>query len=144
MNSAELVPYPLVRTNQSVIVVCVLLSAITGSGMWLLIPLLAGLSGFLVGVNPILFGARLFLRRPPSTYAGEDRSQMRFNQSIAVTLLSAGFVSYLAHWYLFAYLATALVGIAAMVAMSGFCVGCFIRYQWGQYRYRRNRDLLKD
>jgi len=63
------------------------------------------------------------------------------NQILAVIFLLAGFLSYLARWYTIAYLSTAFVAIAAVVAMSGFCVGCFIRYQWGQYRYRKGRDL---
>ena len=48
------IPRPLVKTNQTVIVVSVLLTWITKIEWILLIPLLAGLSGILFGYNPIM------------------------------------------------------------------------------------------
>ncbi|MFD6441717.1 DUF4395 domain-containing protein, partial [Peribacillus sp. NPDC060186] len=30
------------------------------------------------------------------------------------------------------------VGLASFIAVLGFCIGCFILYQWKQYIYRRS------
>lgn len=132
------VPYPMVRANQWTILACVVLSWGTDNFSWLLIPLLAGLSGLLTGFNPILHATRLFLRKPMAAYVREDLGQLRFNQSIAVILLTFGFIGYSSHAMLLADICTALVAVASGVAIAGFCVGCFIRYQWRQYRYRRS------
>lgn len=35
-----------------------------------------------------------------------------------------------------------MVGIAATVAILGFCIGCFIHYQWRMYTYRRKQAEL--
>ncbi|MFL6560384.1 MAG: DUF4395 family protein [Bacillus sp. (in: firmicutes)] len=40
-------------------------------------------------------------------------------------------------WTTLGYVFTILVAVAAFVAILGFCVGCFIHYQWKQYKYRR-------
>lgn len=131
------IPYPMVRANQWTIVASVVLSCLTGSFMWLLIPFVSGLAGLITGFNPILRLARVFLLKPMTDYLREDAAQLRFNQVIAVCLLGIGLMGYVLHIMSAAYVASALVGIASGVAISGFCVGCFLRYQWTQFRYRR-------
>jgi ABC-type transporter Mla maintaining outer membrane lipid asymmetry permease subunit MlaE len=81
--------------------------------------------------------AKLFLRKHPSEYIPEDWEQQQFNQVIAVVCLALGLIGYLVHWRLMAYVFTAMVALAAFIAILGFCVGCFIRYHWNQYTYRR-------
>lgn len=131
------IPRPLVQTNQWFIVICVAATWISGRAWILLFPLLAGLMGLMLQFNPVMRFAKLFLRKPPSAYIPEDWDQQQFNQKIAVGCLGAGFISYWAHWMIAAYIFTAMVAIAAFVAILGFCIGCFIRYQWMQYRYRK-------
>jgi hypothetical protein len=93
--------------------------------------------GLLFKFNPIMKTAKLFLRKKPSEYIPEDFEQQQFNQLIAVICLSLGFLGYMMNWMTLAYIFTAMVALAAFVAILGFCVGCFIRFQWQQYRYRR-------
>jgi len=131
------IPRPLVRANQGSIVISVILFAITGSWAWLLIPLLSGLSSLVLGVHPIMVIAKRFLRKPLSSYIQEDKQEQRFNQILAVTLLSASVISAVLGWNLAALILAAMVFLAAFVAMLGFCIGCFIQYQWKQYRYRK-------
>ena len=131
------VPRPLVRTNQWMIVLSVVISWVTGWGLLLLIPLLAGLGGLLFDFNPVMKLARQFLRKPPSSYIPEDKGQQKFNQIIAVICLAAGLISFLLNWTAVYYVFTVLVALAAAVAICGFCVGCFILFQWKQYQYRR-------
>lgn len=132
------IPRPLVRTNQWVIVLCVVLTWVTGIEWLLLIPLLSGLSGLLFGFNPVMQLAKRFLRKEPKEYLPEDWEQQQFNQKIAVSCLAIGFISFLLGWNTLGFIFTILVAVAAFVAILGFCVGCFIHYQWGQYQYRRS------
>lgn len=131
------IPRPLVRTNQWVIVLSVLFTWLTGFYWILLLPLLAGISGLVFHYQPIIQLAKRFLKKPASAYIPEDRDQQQFNQTIAVSFLTLGFFSYLFSFKLAAVIFTAIVGAAAFIAILGFCIGCFIHYQWSQYRHRK-------
>ena len=131
------IPRPLVRTNQWVIVISVVLTWLTGSEWFLLVPFISGLLGLLFGYNPVIQFAKLFLRKAPKSYIPEDWDQQQFNQKIAVSCLGIGFISFLLGWSTLGYVFTILVAIAAFVAILGFCIGCFIHFQWKQYKYRR-------
>jgi hypothetical protein len=132
------IPRPLVRTNQWFIVISVVATWISGQEWLLAFPLVAGLLGLFFNFNPVMRLAKLFLKKLPSEYIPEDAEQQQFNQVIAVVCLALGLISYLAHWTIVAYIFTAMVALAAFVAILGFCVGCFIRYQWQQYRYKKS------
>ncbi|MEF2098142.1 DUF4395 domain-containing protein [Peribacillus simplex] len=132
------IPRPLVRTNQWVILLSVATALLTGQ-MWILvIPLTAGLLGLLFNFNPVMRLAKLFLKKKPSDYIPEDHSQQQFNQAIAVVCLGLGFISFLLGWNVTGYIFTLMVGLASLIAILGFCIGCFILYQWKQYSYRRS------
>ncbi|MFB5673936.1 DUF4395 domain-containing protein [Paenibacillus terreus] len=138
-NAAQSIPRPLVRTNQWVIVLSVIFTWLTGFYWFLAIPLAAGLLGLLIGFNPVMRLAKLFLRKKPSEYLQEDKGQQNFNQTLAVSFLLLALIGYVLQWHAFAYIFSAMVCIAAFVAILGFCVGCFIHFQWSQYRHRRNK-----
>jgi hypothetical protein len=131
------VPRPLVRTNQWFIVISVLLTWITGISWFLALPLGAGVLGLLFGFNPVMRFAKLFLKKHPSEYTPEDWEQQQFNQLIAVVCLALGLTGYLVHSTVLAYVFTIMVALAAFIAILGFCIGCYIRYQWSQYRFRK-------
>ncbi|QSF47259.1 DUF4395 domain-containing protein [Paenibacillus tianjinensis] len=139
ISSTKRIPRPLVKINQAFIVISVLLAWITGAYLILALPLAAGLSGLLFGYHPVIKLAANFLRKEPSSYLQEDWDQQQFNQSIAVFCLTVGLVSLLAGWTVIGYIFTALVATAATVAILGFCIGCFIHYQWKMYSYRRKQ-----
>lgn len=137
------IPKPLVRANQSVIVASVLISWVLS--IWsdsfyliLLIPLLSGLSGLAFGVNPVFKIARRFLKKPAASYLQEDAADQRFNQILAVSMLSASLLSFMLDMPVLGYLFSAYVFTAALVALLGFCVGCFIRYQLMMRRTARS------
>lgn len=136
-NVVRSIPQPLVRTNQWVIVLSVVLTWVSGQIWFLLVPFLSGLAGLLFGFNPVMKIAKRFLRKNPKEYIPEDWEQQQFNQKIAVTCLGLGFVSFLSGWNVGGYVFTIMVATAAFVAILGFCIGCFILYQWKQYQYRR-------
>ncbi|MBY0096116.1 DUF4395 domain-containing protein [Mesobacillus maritimus] len=131
------IPRPLVKTNQTVIVISVLLTWGTGQEAFLLVPLLAGLMGLMLSVHPIMEVAKRFLKKPPKDYIPEDWEQQQFNQKIAVACLTIGYISFVLGWNVVGYVFTTLVALAAFIAILGFCIGCFILFQWKQYKYRR-------
>ncbi|WP_379152792.1 DUF4395 domain-containing protein [Paenibacillus sp. sgz5001063] len=137
------IPRPLVQTNQTFIVLSVLVSWITAQPWILALPLAAGLSGLIFRYNPVLKLASRFLSKERSAYVLEDPDQQQFNQGIAVFFLSAGLLSFLIGWTAAAYIFTAMVAVAATVAILGFCIGCFIHYQWRMYTYRRKQGNIQ-
>lgn len=134
------VPRPLVRLNQWVIFLSVVATWVTGNEWILALPLIAGIMGLLMGFNPIMQAGKLFLRKKPSEYIPEEWAQQQFNQWIAVICLAGGLISFLLGWNVAAYLFTGLVAVASFVAILGFCIGCFIRFQWQQYMYKRSAN----
>ncbi len=131
------IPRPLVRTNQWFIFLSVAATWISGQAWILLLPLAAGLLGMFFDYNPVMKAAKLFLKKDPSAYIPEDKDQQNFNQLIAISLLALGFVGYMLNWNAVALTATIMVATASFVAILGFCVGCFIRFRWQQYRYHK-------
>lgn len=132
------IPRPLVRTNQSIIVLSVVLTWMSGQEWFLFIPFIAGLMGIIFGYNPIMEIRKQFLRKDPKSYIPEDWEQQQFNQKLAVSCLGIGILSFILGWNTVGYIFTALVAVAAFVAILGFCIGCFIHFQWKQYKYRRS------
>jgi membrane associated rhomboid family serine protease len=98
------------------------------------------LIGLVFEFNPIMQFARLFLRKESKAYIHEDFDQQQFNQKIAVICLGLGFVGFFMGWNVVGYIFTILVAVAATVAILGFCIGCFIHYQWKMYTFRRKQN----
>ncbi|GLC88084.1 DUF4395 domain-containing protein [Lysinibacillus piscis] len=141
MSQLQFIPRPLVRLNQWIILLSVLLTWITANAWVLLLPLMANLWGVLVGVNPIIKVGKVFLRKPLSTYIPEDKQQQKFNSGIASFCLGIGWLSYMLHWQLVGHLFTAMVAIASSIAIAGFCIGCFVQFQWKQWQYKRAQKV---
>jgi hypothetical protein len=139
-NVVRSIPRPLVKANQWVIVISVALTWIFGQAWFLLIPLLSGISGIVFQYNPVMNIAKIFLKKRPEEYVPEDWEQQQFNQKIAILCLGAAFVSFLIGWTTLGYVFTGLVATAAFVAILGFCIGCFIHYQWKMYTYKRAKN----
>lgn len=137
MNNNHSIPRPLVRANQASIVVSVLLFLITNINLWLLIPLLSGLSSLLFGFHPIMAVAKKFLRKPLGSYPPEDKAQQRFNQILAVSMLSGAYLFDLLSLTAIRSIFAVMVLMASSAALAGYCIGCFIHYQFHMWRYRR-------
>ena len=138
MEHVPSIPRPLVRTNQWIIFLSVILTWITGEAWILAIPLVANLTGILFNFNPIMKVARVFLIQEGKTYIPEDVTQQKFNACIAVFCLGVGLISFLAGWMIIGYVFTIMVAVASFIAILGFCVGCFIFFQLKQFQYRRS------
>ena len=138
MSKNQPVPRPLVRTNQWFIVLSVLFAWVFGMHWVLALPWAVGVMSLGLHFNPVMKTAKLFLRKQPSEYVLEDAAQLRFNQWIAVACLSMSLAAFWLGIEAAGFVLSALVALAALIANMRFCVGCFIRYQWSQYRYRRS------
>ncbi|MCF6137402.1 DUF4395 domain-containing protein [Pseudalkalibacillus berkeleyi] len=139
MNHLQTIPRPLVRTNQWFILLSVVASWVSGQVWILVIPFIVGLSSLVFNINPVMKVARLFLTDHPSRYVQEDKDQQQFNQWIATILLTIALISGFLGAMTIYFVSSIFVATASFIAILGFCIGCFIRYQWNQYRFKRSQ-----
>lgn len=132
------IPKPLVTLNQWIIVGAVVVALVTQSFWPLLVPFIANGMSLAFGFHPILAPAKKLLKKPLSSYIQEDVVQLRFNQMMAVGFLAVAIAGALLGSTILFFAASIMVGLAASVALAGFCVGCFIRFQYQQWKYRRS------
>lgn len=137
------VPKPLVLANQWTIVLSVIIALSTQSAWILFIPLIANLSSLLTGFHPILIIVKRFLSKPANEYIQEDYAQLRFNQWLAVDFLFIASISFLLDWPILFNITTIMVGLAVLIAILGFCIGCFVRFQYMQWNYRRKKSAAR-
>lgn len=129
------IPKPLVQINQTFIVVTGLLGIFFH--MWLLLPFLIGVYTLATKQNPIIVFCKRFLSKPLNQYPQEDKDQQIFNQWIATICLGLSLLFYYLHWDVAGYVFNIMVVLAAGIALMGFCIGCFIRYQYMMWKHRR-------
>ncbi|MBU9713428.1 DUF4395 domain-containing protein [Bacillus tamaricis] len=135
------IPVTLVKANQLMLVILTLLSIFL-QNVWIVLGTLV-----LVAAS-LLFGPKANLAMRIAKIFIKDFSKdeteavvlLRFNQTIAASLLAIAttilFVS--GHWI--AWVFTGMVSIAAAVALSGFCVGCFMYYQIKRLSYKMRHN----
>jgi hypothetical protein len=133
------IPAPFVRANQWFQVLSVLIALVSGVYWILAVPLAFGAYSLAFRRNPLFYLIPPFLKKPLSEYQQEDADQQRFNQWIAVICLGLSLLGFLAGLPAVGYAFAVLVGLAAAVALLGFCIGCFIRFQYLQWRHRRTK-----
>jgi hypothetical protein len=135
---AEGIPYPIVTFNRWVLVVGILgaLALRQPAITTLLFLVLTAAVAFgpryslIFQVGRRLFGSRL------ATAEREDRRLMRFNNMIAALILGLAQVAFLAGASAVGWGLALLVVAAAGVALAGFCLGCFLYYQFRLQRFR--------
>lgn len=131
------IPRPLIRANQWVIVISVVLYMITQASVFLLIPLFGGLSSLYLNVHPVMEITKKFLKKPMNQYVQEDKQQQRFNQILAVSMLLSAFISSMFGWTWLSLFFSIMVLTACSLAIMGFCIGCYIHYQISLLRQRK-------
>ncbi|NTU58771.1 MAG: DUF4395 domain-containing protein [Chlorobiaceae bacterium] len=82
-----------------------------------------------------LIGSKLFSKQN-GTAASESPKLMRFNNSIAVILLGLAQIAFVLEAALAGWILSGIVAVAALVALCGFCFGCFLFYQFNLQRYK--------
>ncbi|PTM59130.1 DUF4395 domain-containing protein [Desmospora activa] len=133
------IPLPLVRSNQCFQILSVLLALVLNQVWILAIPLTVGIWSLVTGKNPLFLLLRPLLMKPSTDYPLEDPAQQRFNQSIAVGCLALSLLGFGLGWPVVGTIFAGMVAMAALIALLGFCVGCFIRFQYLKWKHNRNK-----
>ncbi|MFH5184506.1 DUF4395 domain-containing protein [Paenibacillus sp. TAB 01] len=140
MTASKEIPIPYVRANQTGIVLFIVLGIILQQPAWIIVLWLIQVAGLSLGARGNLF-IRLtapLLARKAKQSAGEAVELQRFNNSIAVGLLT---IAVLCFWIgpasIAGYIFAGMVALAAFIAICGFCVGCFLYFQYKQNFRRR-------
>ncbi|MDQ1909147.1 DUF4395 domain-containing protein [Paenibacillus sp. GD4] len=133
------IPLPYVRANQAGMVIIILLAIALQQPVLILALWAIQLISLWQGIrsNLIVQLAAPFLRNRIAGAPTEARELQRFNGAIAVILLTIANVCF---WYeessVWGYVAAGMVALAAFIALCGFCVGCFLYYQFKRLRRR--------
>jgi hypothetical protein len=126
------IPLPIVKLNRGVIVLGVLV------GLLIQQPLITT-ALFVVLLLAVLFGTRgsLVFRAGSMLFAKqnliaerEDRRLMKFNNTIAVLMFGLAQVFFLIGLPTVGWAFSIMVAVAASLALAGFCIGCFLFYQF--------------
>jgi len=131
------IPMHWVRANQVGILLCVIISIIIGQPWILAIALVVQLTARWFGVQYNLF-IRLFARLLPTSTRTESRVLLRFNNLLAIIFLLGYLTAISFSATITSYVFLGMLTIAVVLALSGFCLGCFMYYQWKQFWIRRN------
>lgn len=132
------IPKPLVRLNQSFIALSAILYLLSSNRIFLILPIIFGLSSIFLNYNPLFVLGKRFLKKPMNEYIQEDKAQQRFNQILALSMYILAFVSISLGQVLVSYIFATMVFLASTIALLGFCIGCFIHYQYHMWKYRRS------
>ena len=137
-NPPDGVPMPIVVLNRWTLLIGNL-SALILQQPWittlLFLMLLASLVGGQRWSLAAKVGRRLFAEKIPGSER-EDMRLMRFNNTIAAVLLGLAQLAFLAGAPILGWIFSFMVALAAGIALAGFCVGCFLFFQFRMLRYR--------
>ena len=132
------IPMPIVKLNRWLLLGGIAAGFLTQQPLFttalflLLLPAVVfGRRGSLV----VLVGRRLFAKKIP-TAEREDFRLARFNNAIATVLLGAAQIAFLLGEPIVGWILSGMVALAAAIALAGFCVGCFLYFQFKMQRYR--------
>lgn len=131
------IPMPYVKANQAGIVLFVLLTLILQQFSVLLILFLIQIVGFIFGSKANLF---IVLAKPFLKVEGKGKQAIelaKFNNGIAIIFLTVALVFFLLEYLTLGYLVAGMLGLAALIAICGYCIGCTIYYQYKQLVLRK-------
>jgi len=132
------IPLPIVKLNRWSIVTIILIGVLLQQPLWTtgLFVVLLPASVFGRRASLIYFIGRKVFASQIRTAPLEDQKLQRFNNSIATLLLGAAQLAFLFQASLVGWILSLAVLAAASVALAGFCVGCFLFYQFNLQRFR--------
>lgn len=129
------IPIYKVRFNQWGIVLFVLFSIFLQSpwfivGLWVI----QGI-GFVGGIKWNLFNRLTEPIQPKNSNGKTESAELqRFNNGIALLLLTLSVFFFAIGWELAGYMTALMVSVAAFVAICGFCIGCVLYFQFKQWK----------
>lgn len=132
------IPLPIVKLNRWTLVTGIIAGLVLHQPLVTTALFLILLPATLFGQRASLIfhiGQRLFAAQ--NTVAErEDQRLQRFNNAIATVLLGGAQVAFLLGQPVLGWALSLAVAAAASIALAGFCVGCFLYYQFRLNRYR--------
>lgn len=137
-HTADGVPVPVVIFSRWVYAVTLVLSLVFQFSYGVTILLVLLLPGLLFGKKWNLIGRvgkTLLKKRLPGSET-EDARLLQFNNWILVLMLLAAQAAFIAGLHVTAWVIVIAVIIVTGIALSGFCVGCFLYYHFKLYRYK--------
>lgn len=132
------IPMPIVRFNRAVLVIGISLGLLLQQPLFTTLLFLILLPTVLYGQRGSLIfqiGKRVFARQNERAET-EDKRLMRFNNLIATFLLGLAQIAFLLGAPVVGWAFAVMVAAAAAVALAGFCLGCFLYYQFKLQRLR--------
>lgn len=135
---AEDVPFHKIRANQSGILLSVLAFALIQQFWILIIPLIVQMISRTYGIRYNIF-VRLISPLLPISTKTESRELLRFNNLLAILFLLVSIVGFILNFTVLAYTSLIMLTAAVVLALSGFCLGCFIYFQFKILRSRIKR-----
>lgn len=132
------IPLPIVTLNRIFLTFGVLFALIS-QHVWittLLFVLLLPAVLFGKNYSPIYLLGSVLFKSIIKSAKYEDAALQRFNNTIAVTLLGISQIFFLFNQIIVGWIFASMVMIASGVALLGFCVGCFLYYQFKIQRYK--------
>jgi hypothetical protein len=132
------IPMPIVTFNRAFLTITMLIAIITGQ-IWITsIVFLILLPVTLFGrkFSLIYYTAHFFLKNQIIDAELEDASLQRFNNTIATSLLGFAQIAFAVSQPVLGWIFAGMVALASGVALAGFCVGCYLYYQFKLQRYR--------
>lgn len=132
------IPMPIVSLNRTLLLTGILLGFIMQQPLFTTALFLLLLPAVIWGQRASLIhmaGSRLF-REINRSAVHESPVLMRFNNTIAVVMLGMAQIAFLFDAHITGWVLSAIVAVAAFVALCGFCFGCFLYFQFNLQRYR--------
>ena len=132
------IPFPIVKLNRWVLLVGITTAIIIQQPIITTLLFFIILSSVVFGKSGSLIffiGSRIFAKQNENAPI-EDPRLMRFNNSIAAILLGGAQIAFLSGASLTGWILSGFVAVAATVALSGFCFGCFLFYQFNLQRFK--------
>ncbi|NBD24233.1 DUF4395 domain-containing protein [Paenibacillus glycinis] len=130
------IPLHRVRGNQLGILLCVIATLATQQFWILLLPLAVQFIGRTYGIRYNLF-VRALSPLLPASAKTESRELLRFNNLLAILFLAVALLGAAFGIQTLAYVSLGMLTVAVALALSGFCLGCFMYFQWKQFHARR-------
>lgn len=137
-NCVDGIPLPIVRLNRVVLVSGVVIAFVLQAPVIIAALFLVIAPAALWGRRASLIfkiGSKVFAKQNPNAEQEDPRLQ-RFNNSIAALMLGGATIAFLLGAWTIGWILAFGVAAAALVALLGFCVGCFLYYQ---FRLQRTR-----
>jgi len=132
------IPLPIVKLNRWTLVLGITLALVIQQPLITTILFAILFPATLFGQRGSLIfqtGKRIFAKQIPGAPL-EDRRLQRFNNSIATVLLGGAQIAFIFNAPIVGWVFSIMVAIAAGVALLGFCVGCFLYFQFKINRFR--------